>query len=73
MYRKNKVGKNAKPLLINGVLYLSIFEASVDSELSFPTICKKLKESKGQFVTVKRKDGSLHEICSYDWYKKQHK
>lgn len=67
----NKVGKNAKPVVINRIVYLSMFKASVDSGISFPTIWKKLKEKNGAFVIVKKKTGELFELCSYEWLKKQ--
>lgn len=45
---------NAMPVYVNGIRYRSIFEAGIDSELSFPTISIRLKHSNGAPCISKR-------------------
>lgn len=56
---------NAKPIYVDGHRYKSIFQASIDAEITFCWLAKKLAKNNGAPIKINN-----HHIVAESWLKK---
>lgn len=52
------------PIIIDDVIYASMFQASIDTGLSYKTVWSKINEKNGAPVTARG-----FKLCSLEWFR----